>query len=169
MFFLSNFHTFCVISFSDGVNLGTYCVIFCTFVEINSLVRYFLPPKLLDHDFFCDKFHISAYVTDPYNLLLRAFGNGIFDNGKYFSLKDNVFLIIILQQNMRGICCQKSFSFKVHLAFAKHVHQNVTTRMDRSVTLLFGKYQRGLSPDLMAYIQRLKITTFPRCESWRLA
>ena len=52
MFFLSNFRTFCVILFSDGVNLGTYCVIFCTFVEINSLVRYFLPPKLLDHDFF---------------------------------------------------------------------------------------------------------------------
>ena len=56
MFFLSNFRTFCVISFSDGVNLGTYCVIFCTFVEINSLVRYFLPPKLLDHDFFLTNF-----------------------------------------------------------------------------------------------------------------
>ena len=53
---------------------------------------------------------------------------------------------------MRGICPQKSFPFKVHLALEKHVHQNVTSRMDRSVTHLFGKYQRALSPNLMAYI-----------------
>ena len=101
---------------------------------------------------FCDKLHISEYMTDTYNLLLREFGNGIFKNGKCVSLKDNVFSIIILRQNMRGICCQKSFPFKVHLAFAKHVHQNVTSRMDRSVTHLFSKYQRALSPDLMSYI-----------------
>ena len=70
---------------------------------------------------------------------------------------------------MRGICPQKSFPFKVHLALAKHVHQNVTSRMDRSVTHLFGKYQRGLSPNLMAYIQRLRITTSLGCDcgDWR--
>ena len=45
MYFLSNLRTFCVISFTEGVNLGTYCdnlrsycVRFCTNVEINSKV-----------------------------------------------------------------------------------------------------------------------------------
>ena len=51
MYILSNLRTFCVISFTDGVNLSTYCenlrtycVRFCTNVEINSKVFIGLIP-----------------------------------------------------------------------------------------------------------------------------
>ena len=44
MYFLSNLRIFNVISFNAGVNLGTYCVRFCTNVEINSKVFIGLIP-----------------------------------------------------------------------------------------------------------------------------
>ena len=108
MHFLSNLRTFCVILFTDGVNLGTYCenlrtscVIFCTNVEIKTNVwktrafHWFIPLQticrlnaLLLHISKCRESHVFSVIFLPQKLQSHYF----FDNE--MQIENNLWTIL---------------------------------------------------------------------------